>query len=304
LVDEIRPIVKKCYQTYDAPSYFEMWLVLALKYFEKQKCDYVVLETGCGGRYDGTNAVAKTECSVITNIGLDHTHILGKTYEKIAYEKAGIIRSKGQVFTATDNPKALKVIQKVAEQQKATLDIYENQEKPNEALARAVADYLEIKEAKIAEGIKAAKLPCRFEIVKQKPIIILDGAHNPDKIAYLAEKYKAKYENRKLHLICALGAYKDPKKTFKALMPFVKKAYCTRFTTPQRKVTPPLELVKAFDRKPTEMNLDPQNALRSALRQATQNDIILVTGSFFLCGELRNNWLSEDWQLENRKSFK
>lgn len=303
LVDEVKPAIQKCYETFGAPSYFEVWFVLALIYFKKQMTDYVVLEVGCGGRYDATNTVTKTLLSVITNVGLDHTHILGDTFEKIAYEKAGIIRNKGKVFTATDRDSALAVIEAEAEKQRADLVVLKNQEKQNEAIATNVAEYLGISEKNIELGIRRAKLPARFEEMQHAPLVILDGAHNADKIKYLTEKVK-KLKYKKLHLICGLTNFKKPRDVFKNLLPLVDKFYITRFTASHRKVTPPLDIRKSLKtQKTTTIYLDPQQALLSALKSANKNDLILITGSFFLCGELRNNWINEINQLDLRRNF-
>jgi dihydrofolate synthase / folylpolyglutamate synthase len=303
LVEEVKPIIQKCYESYGPPSYFETWLLMTLLYFKKKNCDYVVLEVGCGGRFDATNAVSKTLVSVITNIGLDHTHIIGKTYKKIAFEKAGIIRSKGKVFTTTDNEAALKVIEEVAQKQNADLTVLQKQDDPNEALAIAVAAHLKIGETKIIKGLKETKLPGRFETIQSKPLIIIDGAHNPDKIKFLTQKVK-KLKYNKLHLICGLTNFKKPKDVFAELLPLVTSFYITRFTASHRKVTPPLEIKKALNsKKPTQIFLDPQEALAAALKKAKNDDLILITGSFFLCGELRKNWIKEIDQLDLRKSF-
>ena len=304
LVEEAKPIIEKCYRTYDAPSHFEVWFLLALMYFKKQKCDYAVIEAGCGGRYDGSNAVVKTEVSIITNIGLDHEHILGKTIKEIAWQKAGIIRKRGQVFTSATRPDALQVMIEVCDKQKAFLNIIDAPDHPNEALAGAIGNYLGLAEQDIEAGIKKAKLPCRFEIMQTNPLVILDGAHNPDKIAFLAEKIKTlKKLGQKIHLVCGLTDHKNPAKCFSALKPLIDKVYCTRFTSPSRKVTLPETLVKAFKGKTYQTFLDPKTALMTALKKASTKDIVLVAGSFYLAGELRSHWLDEVTQLEMRNNF-
>lgn len=303
LVDEAKPIIQKCYETYGPPSYFEIIIMLTLMYFKKMKCDYVVLEVGCGGRFDATNAVQKTLLSVITNIGLDHTHILGNSIEKIAYEKSGIIRDKGTLITAAKQKKALDIIRKEAKKKHAEVIELKNSESSNEDIAITVAKQLKISEVAINKGLKTKPLPGRFEIMQKNPLVILDGAHNPDKIKYLSQKLKDLKYN-KLHLICGLTNFKAPQKVLKELVPLTDKFYLTRFTTSHRKTTPPLEIKKALKtKKPTKIFLDPEAALKEALKNAKKDDLILITGSFFLCGELRKNWIDEIKQLENRRSF-
>ena len=95
LVEKIKRVINKMYVEgkYGKPGYFEIFFGLALLYFQKKKCSYVVLETGCGGEFDATNIIKKPLVTAITNIGYDHTQLLGKTLEKIAKTKAGIIKA-------------------------------------------------------------------------------------------------------------------------------------------------------------------------------------------------------------------
>jgi dihydrofolate synthase / folylpolyglutamate synthase len=307
LVEQIKPIIQKCHETYGPPSYFECWIVMALLYFKQHKCNYVVLETGCGGRYDATNAVEKTLLSIITNIGLDHTHILGKTYEKIAFEKAGIIRPKGKVFTNTERPQALKIIEKIAHQKKADLTILQKQEHPNQALAIEACQFLKIKPEHIKKGLIKKSLPARFETVQKTPHIIMDGAHNPDKLDYLTNRLtKIKKTNQKIHLVCGLTQNKNIKDCYKKLISTVDSIQCTRPLLSFRKFTDPVILAKEL-KKLSKLNtkpfIDPNQALLAAQKLAKTGDIILITGSFFLCSDLRKHWYSIEKQLDQKTNF-
>jgi len=321
LVEEVKPIIQKCHETFDTPSYFEVWHMMAFLYFKKKKCNYVVQETGCGGRYDGSNAVRKTLVSVITNIGLDHTHILGNSIKKIAFEKAGIIRKHGKVFTAVKKPVALKIIQDECDKLGADLTIVESGKKTrkqeinktNQLVAIAVAQHLHIKDKKIKLGLTETNpIPARFEIVKKNPTVIIDGAHNPDKIAYLTQKIKKSIKQKnKLHLICGLTQHKKPKDCFKELIKLTDYVYATRPTLGFRKVLDPVVIARDLKAIAPGLKtgvrcrvfLDPQKALEEALKKAGKDDLILITGSFFLCSDLRKNWISEEKQLEQRTNF-
>ncbi|MBU1132248.1 hypothetical protein KKC32_03325 [Patescibacteria group bacterium] len=301
LVEHIKPIIDKCVKTFDAPSYFECWILLALLYFKKQKCDFAILETGCGGKYDATNAVSKTVASVITNIGFDHMHILGNTIPEIAEQKAGIIRKNGKVFTAALRKNALAVIKKVCKEKNAELIQIKKTTDPNKALATAVARYLKINDKNIERGLNSKiKLPARFEIMQKNPLVIIDGAHNPDKLDYLAKKLE-QIEYKKMHLVCALTSQKNIGDCFKNILKKADFIYCTRFLNPFRKCTPPQILAKKL--KTNSWFIDPNDALKTALKKANKNDLILITGSFFLCGDLRENWISKEAQIEGRRSF-
>ena len=119
LVEELQPLLKQ-FPAGHHPTFFEVVTVMALKFFAEQKCDLVIWETGLGGRLDATNIVTPL-ASVITNIAFDHQQWLGDTLEKIAAEKAGIIKPGVPVVTATDEPEALAVIEKMAREKNAPL---------------------------------------------------------------------------------------------------------------------------------------------------------------------------------------
>ncbi|MFH0815035.1 MAG: Mur ligase family protein, partial [Candidatus Falkowbacteria bacterium] len=308
VIDEAKPFLEKCLTTFDAPSFFEALILIVLLYFKKKRCDYVVLETGLGGRYDGTNAVGKTILQIITNIGLDHTQILGNTVEKIAFEKAGIIRPHGHLITTATQPSVLKVFEKICKEKKSTLEVISS-DNPNEALAITVAKHFKIKNAAINAGLRTAKLPCRFEIVKKNPAIIIDGAHNPDKLKYCAVQLAQylKKQQTKIHLVFALTNQKSIKDCLSPFKHFNVIIYPTRFLDATRKVTWPNNIATAAKQlgiKCQKFFLDPQDALQKALAFATKSDIILITGSFYLCSELREHWISEDYMIKNKTLFK
>ena len=119
LVEELQPLLKQ-FSADHHPTFFEVVTVMALKFFAEQKCDLVIWETGLGGRLDATNIVTPL-ASVITNIALDHQQWLGDTLEKIAAEKAGIIKPGVPVITAAEEPEALAVIEKTAREKNAPL---------------------------------------------------------------------------------------------------------------------------------------------------------------------------------------
>ena len=105
------------------PKVFEVLTAIAFVYFKQKKCDIVVLEVGMGGRLDATNVIDRSDLSIIMNIGLEHTEILGDTLTKIAYEKAGIIKQDGEVIAYDNVPEVLDVFRKVAKERNANLKI-------------------------------------------------------------------------------------------------------------------------------------------------------------------------------------
>jgi dihydrofolate synthase/folylpolyglutamate synthase len=292
-------------------SYFEIIFALAIIYFKKHRCKWVVLEVGCGGRFDATNIIPATVASVLTNIGFDHTEILGKTLKKIAFEKAGIIKKNSNFWTTEQRPHLLETFKKICKKEKAVFhwikEKKQNHFKLNRQLARSVCEKLNIENKNIEKGFKKAFLPCRFEIVQKHPLVILDGAHNEAKIASTVFGLKEK-KYKKLHLVFALAKNKEALVILKKIIPTADYIYLTRFEMARRKCADPAQLFKLSKKiaKPNaKFNIyyDPWQALARALRLAKKNDAILVTGSFFLSGDLRKKWHSEEWVLKNRKSL-
>ena len=213
LVEEIQTLLKE-FPADNHLTLFEVVTVMALNFFTEQKCDLVIWETGLGGRLDATNIVTPL-ASVITNIGLDHTQWLGDTLEKIAAEKAGIIKPGIPVVTATDEPSALAVIAKIARENNAplfkinsgdgrrvavpnqsqlgsptrrpsqieNLSLPGEHQKINAALALATVEVLKrqipVSEEKISEGLVNVNWPGRLQLIKRPDgqNFLLDGAH-------------------------------------------------------------------------------------------------------------------------------
>ncbi len=203
LVDELQPLLKQ-FHTDHHPTFFEVVTVMALKFFAEQKCDLVIWETGLGGRLDATNIVTPL-ASVITNIAFDHQQWLGDTLEKIAFEKAGIIKPGVPAVTAAEEPEALAVIKEVARENNAPLKIVGRDAAPvrpdsaarcrylslsgehqkiNAALALAVVEILQkqipVPDETIRAGLANVNWPGRLQLIERPhgQKILLDGAHN------------------------------------------------------------------------------------------------------------------------------
>ncbi len=240
---KIQPITE---QMTDKPTEFELITALAFEYFRKNKCDVVVLEAGMGGRLDSTNIIDanSTLLSVITGIALDHTAFLGDTVEQIAAEKAGIIKQGRSVLYGGTDAVALGVIQGRAEQQGATLHTvdygqikrlemslegsnfdfgtYKNvkisllgsYQPRNAAIVLTAADILKeqgmsISNTDMLKGLASAKWPARFEVLSKNPMIIFDGAHNPQGINAAVESIKLYFESQKVYLLTGVLRDKD-----------------------------------------------------------------------------------------------
>ncbi len=314
LINELKPIIKKIDN-----SYFEILLAVALKYFAQQKCEYVILETGCGGEFDATNIIHQPLITAITNIGYDHTHLLGKTLIKIATTKAGIIKPKSIFITTEKRSTLLKIFKQKCQQKKAKfISIKPNKLNPldnNILLATRIIKELKLFNKKdnqqkiIEQGIKQTKLACRFEIIQKKPLIILDGAHNLDKLkTVFINLEKIKFD--KLYLIFTLNANKDIKNIInylnKKLTKIIKEhsveIILTKHLVNERQCADLKIMRKLFRITINNFNIkiipQPYRALKQTLKKASQNDLILITGSFYLAGELRKKWINEEQILQ------
>lgn len=197
---------------------FEILTAVAFDYFAQNKTDIIVLETGLGGRLDSTNVIEKNICSIITHIDFDHTERLGNTIEKIAFEKAGIIKQGCPVIIGKNNL-GFKVIEKTAKEKNSQILVaYEGQnfmkenfalkgiyQNENLALVMLAIEVLKkegfvIPQESIDNGLKKVKHPCRFEYLKEQNMII-DGAHNPNGMKALRESLDYYFPNQTIKFI-------------------------------------------------------------------------------------------------------
>ncbi|CAM4362731.1 bifunctional folylpolyglutamate synthase/dihydrofolate synthase [Paenibacillus tarimensis] len=263
LTNTLKPHVEAIAATeLGSPTMFEVSTALAILYFGKVAYpDYVVWETGLGGRLDVTNVVNPV-VSVITNVGHDHMDVLGDTIEKIAYEKAGIIKPGVPVITAVSQPEALAVIRETAAARKSSLYVLGEQfhetmltvneqeqafrfegpfrsveplvitlagahQRTNAAAAVMTLEVLRqyyaliVDDEDLQRGLQQAKWPGRLELVKQDPRILLDGAHNPEGMATLAAALKGTYTYGKLHLMIGMLENKNHRDTLRHILPIV-----------------------------------------------------------------------------------
>ena len=218
------------------PTAFEIETAIAFLYCRDKKCDYAILETGMGGRLDAVNIIEKSRVSVITSIGIDHTAFLGDTIDKIAREKAGIIKGNGVVVTAPQTKAVTDVIEEVCCEKQAkliTAKLPENVngnkfdygemhnieislsgafQPINACVAIEVAKELGIGEAQIRRGLKSAIWRGRFETICENPRVIIDGAHNEPAAKMLAQTIKAELSGQKPDFIIGVLADKEIEK--------------------------------------------------------------------------------------------
>ncbi len=295
------------------PTLFEFATVMALKYFAEQKCDLVIWETGLGGRLDATNIVTPL-ASVITNIGFDHQQYLGDTLEKIAAEKAGIIKPEIPVITATEAPEALTVIERIAHANGSSLARVKNpassiqhpasqlsllgeHQKTNAALALATIDVLQkqipVSEDQIRRGLETVNWPGRLQLIQnvggQK--ILLDGAHNADGAKVLRTALEHYFTGEKLTFIFGALADKQWPEICRTLAPLAAQV----FTVPvaSNRTADKQEVAAAFRSANPTAEVLACETLNEALEKSgsrgrsphQHHGLIVITGSLYLVGE-------------------
>jgi len=302
LVEELQPLFEQ-FPAGHHPTFFEVVMVMALKFFAEQKCDLVIWETGLGGRLDATNIVTPL-ASVITNIALDHQQWLGDTLEKIAAEKAGIIKPKIPVVTAADEPEALAVIEKIAREKNALLTRIRNSEfgirnselplfgehqKQNAALALTVVEILQkqipVSEQQINEGLAQVNWPGRLQLVQKSDgaKILLDGAHNVAGAKVLREAIRKDFSSEKPALVLGIFQDKDWRHICETLAPLAEKILAVPVAS--ERSANPVELADACRAANSTAAIFVCSSLGEALQKASAENFVVVTGSLYLVGE-------------------
>ena len=314
------------------PTYFETLVAVAFWYFSQKKVQIGVVEVGLGGKLDATN-VLSSKIQVITSVDLDHTEILGGTVEKIAKDKVEIVKPQSLVVSAVEQASVKRIIKAKSEAKKAKLfllgedfgfkikrtdlkgsvfdfwfgrkqlkslkilSLGEHQVR-NASLALAAICLLERINFKISQkaiyvGLKKAFLPGRFEIIEQKPYVVLDGAHNVSKIKAFLKTLRAFFPKRRVICVLAIKEKKDIEGMVKQLVKEVSVFFCTSFARGQEgsislRAMCLAEIVRKFaGGTKIFVEEDSKRAFKRALKIAEREDLICVTGSLYLVGEIR-----------------
>jgi dihydrofolate synthase/folylpolyglutamate synthase len=276
------------------PTFFEITTALALDHFKESRCEVIVLETGLGGRLDATNALTPI-VSVITPIGFDHEKWLGNTLEKIAGEKAGIIKAHVPVVSSTQEFAAEKVIRARAAECDAPLEFVNESytasavalpgahQQQNAALALAAlrASGLNVTDDAIA-GLASIEWPARFQRWDER--IVIDGAHNPAGAKVLAETWRQHFDDERATVILAVLREKNVSEICRALTPVA-----ARFILPQirtERALPPNELAAHLSPITPSLHYSIARTFGNALALARSTpDRILIAGSLHFAGE-------------------
>lgn len=314
----------------EKPVEFEAVTALAFLWFAREKCDLVVLETGLGGRCDATNVVPHKLVAAITKIGYDHMEVLGDTLDKIAAEKAGIIKEGTVVVNYPDQPaEAMGPILTAAAEAhtsiitpdkddltllrgkrlenridyggyRAALGLPGTHQANHAAMAVEIALALwrefgyDISDDAILQGLADARMPARIEVLRRHPLLLLDGCHNPDGAKMLAATLtRADFEE---NLVGVLGvlADKDHKDMLSDLAPCFAKIYTVTPNCPRALSAEELQKEARFhtDAEAADSVAD---AIRKAVDYADENNLagVVVCGSLYLAAEARPLLLKE-----------
>lgn len=305
-------------------TFFEFTTAMAFVYFRDKKVDFAVFETGMGGRLDATNVVTPL-ASIITNVGFDHMEYLGVNLEKIAGEKAGVVKKGIPVITGEDKREPLKKIASAAEKMKAPLyrlgeDFKVHAQKnaqafdylgiwkdipglkislrgphqyKNAACALSALEVIEnsgfkVPKGVIRRGLKKASWPGRVEVAGKNPLLILDAAHNPDGAKTLKAALKG-FRYRRLILVLGIMADKDIDGIISELAPISDTVVLTVPQTERAATTGLLlEKLKPYGKKAL-ITGSVKEACGKALEAAKGVDAVCITGSIFTIGEAKKH---------------
>lgn len=265
LLNDLQSVVRQVEKSkFGRPTYFEIIAAMAFLYFKKKKVDFAVIEVGMGGMFDATNIV-RPKVVVLTNVGLDHTDVLGRTIEEIAKDKVGIIKSKIPIVSGVRQSSVIEIVKDACKKNNAQLSLinrdfhyqvkkisdeetvfdyfgnnsYGNlrlsllgeHQAVNAAVAiRAMEELSKIEENDIRKVLKSLFIPGRLQVVSRKPLIILDGAHNADKTDALVQAIKDIFPKKKIISVIAIKQDKDAKAILERLSAVSRVFIFTQFS--------------------------------------------------------------------------
>lgn len=331
IVGEMMPAIEAVAKDHGRPSYYETLLAIAFVYFAEERVDIAVVEVGVGGKLDGTNVLLPL-VSVITNVGLDHTDLLGETTAEIAADKVGIAKRGVPLVSDVSDPAARAVIEAgcaaagapfVSVRDTATVvardgerygqsfsvttpeDTYDLElpvlgsfQRRNAATAIRALEMLPAGlrpgRAAIENGFSRLVIPGRMEYFPSHPAVVFDIAHNPDKAANLAAALRETFPDRRFAFVIAVGESKDAGHIIAPFVDLPGTFTFTSFDTDGRVATRPQRLASiARDLGVWGRAItDPVEAFSVARRNAEAQDIVVITGSTFVVATLRDWWLT------------
>lgn len=315
----------------DVPTLFEIVTAAAFHYFAEQQADIAVMEVGLGGTYDATNVIEKPLLSLIMSISMDHMDYLGNTLSDIAREKCGIIKKNCPVvlysqeklvynmakemaltlsapfYCETENQISVhkqdfdgtifSVKNHLIDYQNITLPLSGDYQISNcitvlNACAILRQLGLPLTEETIRRGILHASWHGRMEVLKKRPLVLLDGAHNADGIAKLAQSLPHYVNGKKITLVLGVLGDKEYPLMLSEIFPLIHQAVLTEPLSERKLDLESLARATAHFHKPVLLEKEIPRAFDRALEITEENDLILCCGSLYMIGEIREYILS------------
>lgn len=334
IVQKVKPIVEELSLNGIQSTEFEVITAIAMLYFKQKNCDFVVLETGLGGRFDATNIINSPLVTIITCISMDHVKILGNSIDKIAFEKCGIIKENGTTICyPSQPPKALTVIKNSTVQKNNDLvfgclnDIEVLERKITHTnikwnkleiklklvgehqvinTSTAISTMLtirnmgyDISDKNIKSGIENTSIPARFEVLSENPLIILDGAHNADGIDSFVSSIEKLLPDRKKLFVLGTMSDKDYKFAIERVARASTEFVATTPSNPRSMFSCNVcEIAKHFCNKTVAIE-SPYDAINYALHKSKLNGYaLIICGSLFLASDIRSTILKKSPLLQ------
>jgi dihydrofolate synthase / folylpolyglutamate synthase len=325
IITELVPVIDKLVEEgLEPPTEFEIITVAAFKYFYDKKVDFVVLEVGLGGRFDATNVITPL-LSVITTISFDHTNILGNTLDKIAYEKAGIIKENIPVVVYPQEKEAMEVIQEVGLKNNAALHLV-GEMRPEILMdtedgiifnvsGRSTYNSLKIKllgehqvmnaltaltalevfrelgfkltEEAIYKGFENARWPGRLEIVRVYPHIVLDGGHNIQGVKALVKAAKKYFSGKKIKIVCGMLRDKEYDEMLEELFTLSEDFITVAPDNPRALTAEELSTIIKSKGRNAIASSSIGNAVTLGFENVLDNEVLIFCGSLYMIGAAR-----------------
>lgn len=326
LIMELQPKIEKYNKTKNIPvTFFELETIMSLLYFYRKKVDFVVLETGLGGLYDCTNIISNPLVSVISSIGYDHMHILGRTLEEISYQKAGIVKQNSSTVIIEQEESVNEIFKNVCKEKNNELHLINKKEIKNYKVDNTYQyfDYQKYKniainlkgkkqvenaclcietisilnslgylisEKAIREGLKTVIHKARMETLSDNPLIIFDGAHNEPAIKNLKDMVEMYYNNKKVTYIISILKRKDYKKMLDVLLKNKNANFIFTSGNDIEKYASKDDLYKYAisineDINITKMELN--DAIEFAVDDKYNDNVFFIIGSFYVYGDVK-----------------
>ncbi len=316
----VRPLAESMEEK---PTEFELVCCIAFEYFYRQNCDIVVLEVGMGGAMDSTNVIEVPEVAVITNIGLDHTEVLGDTLEAIAETKAGIFKEGGSAVVYRGIPSVEAVFEKICNERhlslkKADFDslvlhahglegqvfdcgnrkalelpLLGSHQLKNAAVVLSIIDTLiekgwKISEENIRQGLHDVQWPGRFDIVGRDPLFIIDGGHNPQCFEALIKNIQDYLPGKKIIALTGVLADKDYADMYKPVMPYIEQFVCITPPNPRKLDADQLAAFLGQAGATATACETIEAGVAKAIALAGKDGVVLCFGSLYTIGSVRD----------------